>query len=311
METWVEERIRRYREAEDLEDLEEITGEESKEEAYFEAKSEWYELMEEYLGEHSNTDDRRLPGDIVEFDVEHDRYPKDKKFHIHGISHTGRNEEKNFLQSVTEEFVEEGNQVYCEQGFLQMYFKELTEVEEIDDYSWMMSEASEMSEGEAFEGLSESEKILDGIQNFLFSLIAEGGDFYGQEIEDTIGEGVTPFLTTKEEKAVGEGFESFVRTDDASKNPKRVIELQNYYKKVLLPVNLERKWLKKHNPELDLLTHARSERIADYVIHDVINVECNEVRIIVGAAHQCGVAHYLNQYRKNEKSIEENLTTYH
>lgn len=50
-----------------------------------------------------------------------------------------------------------------------------------------------------------------------------------------------------------------------------------------------------------LVTHARNERMAEYVMYHAED-ETN-VHVIVGAAHQPGVRYYLEAFRDGEKTL--------
>ncbi|MEF8774370.1 MAG: hypothetical protein V5A37_06600, partial [Halobacteriales archaeon] len=75
------------------------------------------------------------------------------------------------------------------------------------------------------------------------------------------------------------------------------------YETAFLPPPIEREWLRRHDPELELVTHARSERQADYAVYH--NDDAREVHLVVGAAHQPGVTYYLERHRDGHRSASE------
>ncbi|MDY6765257.1 MAG: hypothetical protein SV377_06195 [Halobacteria archaeon] len=289
--------LRKIRSAEDLSDLVKITEENSEHDAYFEAKRRWYDLREKELPPSS---DGGLPGDCITIDGH--------KFCVHGITHADTQEEREFLHKHVSRFVEEGATVYCEQGIRSMYFSDFPDVCEMDDYLWAMKRCKELDIESHIPGFQQSDlgELVENINSLTsqfrevtFSLINSGADLYGDEFKRALGDVASDFLMSHENMATGEDFESFTKTREAAKDPKKLIDLQNYYKRAFLPQPLEREWLRRHDRELELVTHARNERMADYVVYH--NEDAEEVHIIVGAAHQPGVVYYLQKYRDGEK----------
>ena len=125
---------------------------------------------------------------------------------------------------------------------------------------------------------------------------------YGDRFTNALGDVVTDFLTAHEELATGEDFASFQLSRQAAEDPARLEELQQYYETVFLPQPLEREWLRRHDPELELFTHARNERIAAYVLYNA--PADTPVHVITGAAHQSGIAYYLRAYLDGEWEYE-------
>jgi len=291
-------RLGEIRSARTLAELAGATGARSEDEAYFEAKSDWYDLRDKGLPPAEVGD--KLAGDLVTVDG-HD-------FHVHGVTHTGTEEERAFLRRHVSRFLDEGSTVYCEQGIRPLYFSDLGGVCEIDDYNWSMSRCKGLGfetcvSDASVERLSENlDTVTSKLRNAAFSLIDSGGSVYGEKFADAVGDVASVFLTSQEDASTGKEFESFRRRREASKNPERLGELQRYYKKKLLPQPLEREWLRRHDPELEVFTHARNERIADYAVYH--NEDATDVRIITGAAHQPGVVYYLEQHRDGERKLD-------
>lgn len=283
--------------AESLAALAAIVGVESEHEAYFRAKERWQALQEERLGQWPRQSG--LPGESVDVDGQ--------EFVVHGITHADTDEERAFLHDHVRSFLADGDTVYCEQGIRPMYFAEFEGVCEIDDYSWAMyhcrngafnSHIEELP-AEAFEGPSSHLRdITSRFRAVTFSVIESGSDVYGDRFARAIGDVASDFLMSHEEIATAEDFQSFKLSRRASKDPERLADLQRYYRAAFLPQPLEREWLRRHDRELELFTHARNERIADYAVY---HGSSETVRIVVGAAHQPGVVYYLEEHRDGNR----------
>jgi len=292
-------RLEAIRSARTLADLVEVTGAPSDHEAYFEAKSNWYDLRDKELPPAEVGDN--LAGDPVTIDGHN--------FHVHGITHTGTDEERSFLRRHVSRFREKGDTVYCEQGIRPMYFEDFGGACEIDDYTWSMARCKSLGletcvADASTEGISENiDTVTSKLRDTTFSLIESGRRVYGERFAGALGDVASVFLTTHEDASTGKDFESFRVRREVSKEPERLDELQRYYKKKFLPQPLEREWLREHDPELEIFTHARNERIADYAVYH--NEEAEEVHIITGAAHQPGVVYYLEAHRDGERTVEE------
>ena len=291
------ERLAALRSAETLADLAQLTGADSEHDAYLRAKTEWEYLRERALDEPANTDG--LPGDCVVIDGQ--------EFHVHGITHADTDAERSFLRRHVQRILDSGGSVYCEQGIRPMYFDDMDEVCEIDDYRWAMHHCRTLDidshiEGEierAFDdGRADLQSVTGRFREVTFSLIDAGGEVYGDRFASALGDVASDFLMTHEELATGEDFASFRRSRDAAENPDELARLQQYYRRAFLPQPLEREWLRRHDPELELFTHARNERIAAYVLAHGTNSQ--PVHVVTGAAHQPGVVYYLAAYRDGE-----------
>jgi len=297
-------RLAAIRSAGSLADLARITGAGDEHAAYFEAKREWRDLRERELVAADRERSREseapnLPGALVVIDGH--------EFHVHGITHEGTDAERAFLREHVSAFLDRGATVYCEQGIRPLYFRDFDGVCAMDDYRWARRECELLDGGEwdgsEFGGVTE---LVDGLTarftDAVFSLIDSGGDVYGEEFQDALGDVASGFLASHADVATGSGFESYVRTRRASEDPSRLGELQRYYETTFLPQPLEREWLRRHDPELEIVTHARSERMADYVVAHNENVD--EVHVVVGAAHQPGIRYYLEQFRDGERGLD-------
>jgi hypothetical protein len=293
------ERLAEMRAAETLAGLQEMTSADSEHEAYLQAKAEWKYLRERELGEPADTEE--LPGDCVVVDG--------RVVHVHGITHADTDPERSFLRRHVRSFLDAGGAVYCEQGVRPMYFGDMSAVCGIDDYRWAMHHCRERDidshiEGQiarAFDTEHEGpdlQSVAGRFRDVTFSLIDAGSEVYGERFAAALGDLASDFMMNHEQLATGEDFASFQKSRIAAENPQELAHLQRYYKRTFLPQPLEREWLQRHDPELELFTHARNERIAEFVLaHASLS---RPVHIITGAAHQPGVVYYLEAYRDGE-----------
>jgi len=287
-------RIDAIRTAEGLEELAEHFETDSVHEAYFRAKAVWEAAIRRTQA--SDSDDEGLPGTRVVVDGH--------AFHVHGVTHADTDEERSFLREHVSAFQDRGAVVYCEQGIRPMYFEDFPSTCEMDDYRWAMQRCAELDLPSHLESLPESgvDALLENLpgvtetfREATFSLIDSGTPVYGEAFERVLGDVAADFLTTHTDLAVGKSYEAFALSSEASRNPERLGALQRYYERNFLPQPLEREWLRGHDPELEIVTHARNERMADYAVFH--NDDTEEVHLIVGAAHQPGVVYYLERYR--------------
>jgi hypothetical protein len=102
--------------------------------------------------------------------------------------------------------------------------------------------------------------------------------------------------------ATGDDYEAFQKNRAASRNPDRLVDLQRYYETTFLPQPIEREWLRRHDRELEILTHARNERMAEYLVY---HADEDPVHAIVGAAHQPGVRYYLEAIRDGRHTLSD------
>lgn len=296
------ERLARFRSAESLADLVELTAAETEHEAYFAAKSEWSRLRgTELAGEPAP---EGLPGNRVVVDG--------TPFFVHGITHADTDEERSFLQGHVDRLLGAGATVYCEQGIRPMYFADFDDVCVMDDYRWAIQECKRRNMDSHFDGVSVAEfdsisedihSLSARLQDPVFSLIDSGTDVYGEDFAAVLGDVASTLLTSHETMATGEDFESFTASRKAAKDPTKLRELQHYYERRFLSQPIEREWLRRHDPELEVVTHARNERMAEYAVYHADGD--GPVHLIVGAAHQPGLTYYLEQFRDGEKTVEE------
>jgi hypothetical protein len=291
-------RLAAFRAAERLADLVDLTGAESEHAAYFAAKREWRDLRGREL---SSAPETAFPGTCVTVDG--------TPFCVDGVTHADTTAERAFLREHVSQLLADGAGVYCEQGIRRMYFPDRPDVCAMDDYRWAMARCAELDAesyvadllGDGFDGIAENfDSLASRFQNAVFALVHSGREVYGEEFARALGDVASDFLTSHEGLAVGDEFESFRLSRVAAEDPRHLPELQRYYERAFLPQPLEREWLRRHDPELELVTHARNERMADYAVyhHDA----ADRVHLVVGAAHQPGVRYYLEQFRDGTRT---------
>lgn len=294
-------RLSAFREADSLADLVPLTGVDSEHAAYFAAKRAWNELRTKELAARGGGGSG-LPGNAVCVDG--------TEFHVHGITHAETDAERRYLRAHVARLVSDDAAVYCEQGVRSMYFADFDPVCEMDDYRWAMAECEDLDESKrvadvltpGFDSLSEDvDSLTDRLRTGVFSLIEPGTAVEQNAFRRALGDVASSLLTNKEEMATGEDFESFRKRRLAAANPAFLPDLQRYYERRFLPQPVEREWLRRHDPKLELMTHARNERIADYARYHVDDAD--EAHLIVGAAHQPGVTYYLRQHRDGARDL--------
>jgi len=286
--------------AESLADLRQIMGAESEHEAYFMAKRRWRKLHEEGLDElfHSGA----LPGVSVEV--------AKQEFIVHGITHANTSEERDLLHTVVEEFLDAGEAVYCEQGLWSMYFRDYPDVCESDDYLWAVRLCKDNPDSSPtvaqfseplVNGFETIREVREQLREAAFSLIDSGSEVYGDRFARAVGDIASDLLMSHEQFATAESYRAFELSKEAATDPSKLQALQAYYWAAFLPQPLEREWLRRHDHELECMTHARNERIADYGVY---HSDADIVHVIVGAAHLPGVCYYLNQHQTGERSLD-------
>lgn len=285
------------RRAGSLATLRSVVDADSDHEAYFRAKDEWFELRGLELGTPHPVD--TLPGDSVRVE--------DREFTVNGITHANTDAERSFIRSNVAEALANGEQVFCEQGIRRMYFDDIDEVYEMDDYSWAVERSREAGHDSRLDAVGEFDSLREDVDSIasefrdgVFSLIHSGSTVYGERFTSALGDLASDFLMSHEDLGTAENFESFRRSRLAAEDPRQLPALQHYYKRAFLPQPLEREWLRRHDPELEIFTHARNERLADYAVYD----SNGPARLVVGAAHQPGVCYYLDQHRDGERDLE-------
>lgn len=295
------EELEAIRSAVSLADLMAALDAETQHEAYLKARPIWKELRSRELAPEEPLDG--LPGDRVAID--------NREFFVHGITHADTAEERAFLRNHVDGFLETGAAVYCEQGIRLMYFEDRPGVREMDDYFWARDRCRELDREEgasvfaepAFRGLREDlDSLAARFRETAYSMIDSNADRHGDEFRKALGDVASAFLMGHEDLATGEDFESYVLSRRAARDPSALGDLQAYYKRTFLPQPLEREWLRRHDAELEIVTHARNERMAEYVVHHA--EAAGRVHVIVGAAHQPGVVYYLEAFRDGRRQLD-------
>lgn len=294
-------RLAALRTASSLAELVELTGADDAQEAYFTAKDEWSTLRDEALPPASRSLDH-LPGTCVTVDG--------TDFWIHGVTHADTDAEGAFLRDHVASYLQRDEAVYCEQGVRPMYFDDFSAVYEMDDYRWALRRCAALDADSrlgglapGFEGLLEDVRdAADGVRTLVFSLVHSGGDVYGEAFERALGDVASEFLTSHEDVATGKDFEAFRRSRRAAADPRFLGRLQRYYRTQFLPQPIERAWLRRHDPGLEVVSHGRNERMADYAVFHAADADA--VHLVVGAAHQPGVVYYLREHRAGRRDVE-------
>jgi hypothetical protein len=291
-------RLDRLRSADSLAELVVVSDAETEHDAYLRARSEWRSLLDRLLAPAEPTADH-LPGRAVEVDG--------TRIVVHGITHADTEAERGFLRDHVTSYLDAGEAVYCEQGIRSMYFSDLPDACEMDDYRWALERCSNLAvdshlsaDPRSFDGLLED---LTGVaakfREAVFSLLHSGADVYGEEFAMAVGDVATDFLSGHEDLARAREFEAFVRSRRAAEDPTRLPHLQRYYATVFLPQPIEREWLRRHDPELEIVSHGRSERMADYAVYHADDAPT--VHVVTGAAHQPGIRYYLERHRDGHR----------
>ncbi|MDZ7687716.1 MAG: hypothetical protein U5J64_03165 [Halobacteriales archaeon] len=286
--------VEAIRSAGSLSELADTLGAETEYDAYFEAKRVWRENTDGWF-DSSYDGDGVLPGDRVVVNG-HD-------FHVHGVTHAGTEEERAFLREHASRFLDRNATIYCEQGIRRMYFDDFGAVCEMDDYRWSLEKARELDgSGSPSYDADEPDRLRSRLRESVFALVEAGAGVYGDRFADALGDVASDFLTDDTDASKRGDFESFRLTRKVAKNPEKLGELQTYYRRHLLPHPLEREWLRRYDPEIEIFTHARNERMAEYAVYHNENAE--EVHLIVGAAHQPGVVYCLEGHRDGKRTTE-------
>jgi hypothetical protein len=275
----------------------------SEDDAYLQAKQAW--TAAQRARQATGPQSPGLPGDHVQIDGQ--------SFYIHGITHVGTDEERSFLQDQVSQILDGDAAVYCEQGIRPLYFESFPQVSEMDDYRW--ATANRTTTGAYtptvpdFGGIREDlESLSARVRRGVFEVIAAGERLYGDGVAQRVGETVSTLLGSHVHLATGDDFESFRLRRSAAENPRQLIRLQRYYDRAFLPQPLEREWLRRHDPRLERVSHARNERMADYAIHH--EDAARDVHLVVGAAHGPGVRYYLEASRDDRRESPTNFRFY-
>jgi len=294
-------RLAALRATESLAALVGLTGADDEHGAYFAAKRDWRRLRGKELAARPPEDG--LPGaEIVVEGV---------PFHVHGVTHAGTDAERSFLREHVARFLDAGATVYCEQGIRQLYFGDFDPVCEMDDYTWAMHRCRELGSSFHVDGVPGTgvDALVEDVSSLAsefrataFSLIERNADVYGERFAAALGDVASAFLQSHENLGTGTDYASFAASRRAARDPTRLGELQRYYERSFLPQPVEREWLRRHDPELEVVTHARNERMADYAVYHAD--DDGPVHLVVGAAHQPGIRYYLEQHRDGERALD-------
>ncbi len=292
--------------AESLADLVALTGADSEHDAYFAAKTEWADLWRrrDRYAEGAGDDTTGLPGESVRVG--------NADYHVHGVTHAGTDTERAYLRERVAAMLDAGHAVYVEQGLRRLYFGD-TAVCEMDDYRWALARCRDLNvhelEDERFEespplgGDEHVAAFSERIRERVYSFIDGYSSVYGETVERVLGDLASAVLTDHEGLATGDEYEAFALRQRAVADPAKLPALQAYYRRSFLPQPVEREWVRRHDPDLEWVTHARNARMADYVVHHVGDAET--VHVLCGAAHGPGVAYYLRRHRDGERSVAD------
>lgn len=288
------ERLEALQGAESLADLVALTGADSEHDAYFAAKEEWADLWRGL--ENEGDPDAALPGERVTVDG--------TDFHVHGVTHTGSDTERSYLRERVGRLLDAGATVYAEQGIRPLHLDGM-DVCEMDDYRWALDRCGDLAEVEnrfddpLLHPADRFEVVAERLRTRAYGLIEAYSDVYGDRVEHALGTAVSTVLTDHAGWATGDEYEAFALRERAATDPTTLPALQAYYRRTFLPQPVEREWVRRHDPDLEWVTHARNARMADYAVH---HHHTGPVHLIVGAAHGPGVAYYLRQHRDGERT---------
>jgi hypothetical protein len=288
--------------ARSLAELVELTGASTERDAYVRAKREWETVCSRLPVTRETASG--FPGARVTIDG--------CDFWVHGITHAGTPEERAFVREHVDTFLDRGAAVYCEQGIRPLYLSDVAGACAMDDYRWALGQHpdidratldAELPFASMFAGLGVDVTALTArVRDKVFSLIDQGGDLYGKQMKQRLGSLASAVLTDQADLATGTDFESYRLRNRAATDPTALADLQAYYTRQFLPQPVEREWLRQHDPDLERVTHARNERMAEYAVYHADGE--SEVHLLVGAAHQPGVSYYLEEFRNGHRQLE-------
>lgn len=137
-------------------------------------------------------------------------------------------------------------------------------------------------------------------------LEADVDDAEDSQLRRALTDVVSAFPATHEDLATGRDAASAELRRRAATDPTQLGALQTYYERAFLPQRLEREWLARHDADLEIVTHARNARMADYAVAYAARTSPTDaVHLIVGAAHGPGVREYLEAHRDGSRQLEE------
>jgi len=141
-------RLAEIRGADSLASLQSSLAAATPHDAYFEAKSAWWDLRGRELDATNDDTEREtgVPGTTVVVDGH--------AFHVHGITHADTDAERSFLRAAVERWLADGETVYCEQGIRGMYFDDLA-VCATDDYRWAVEQCRALDGDQPFDSFVE------------------------------------------------------------------------------------------------------------------------------------------------------------
>lgn len=167
-----------------------------------------------------------------------------REYRVHGITHAGTAAERSVLREGVAEWPDAGAAVHCEQGIRSMYFGDRPAVYGTDDYRWAMAQCRRLGidshvedlSAEGFDGLAEQvDSLAATFREAAFSLVDAGDEVYGERFGAALGDVTGALLTSHEDAATGEDFESFVLSRRAAGEPDLPGDLQRYYERRFLP----------------------------------------------------------------------------
>jgi hypothetical protein len=365
-------RLAAIRDAQSLSALSNVLGVADEHEAYFAAKARWRRLRGRELDPYGPANDAGIDGagsddagtdstgsdDTRSDDAVIDGAGSDdagtgeapvpgvtvrvgeRDVHVHGVTHADTRAEREYLREHVRGFLDAGHTVYCEQGIRGMYFRDFAGACAMDDYRWALRECQRRGieshvDGDPFASLADDVgELASQFQEAAFSLVDASGDRFGRRFERALGTVASAFFRSHADHATGADFASFRLREQAAADPSSLWRLQRYYECAFLPQPLEREWLRRHDPELELVTHARNARMADYVVHHADGTtlgqaapprsessnaassgdepgdgasssgDSGNVHLVVGAAHQPGVRYYLERHRDGDRAVD-------
>jgi len=286
--------------AESLAALASATDAASIHDAYFAAKREWFDLQGRATVEASPD---HLPGDCVVVDGQ--------TFCVHGITHADTRAEGRFLRQHAARFLDSGAAVFVEQGVRPMYFSAFDDVYEMDDYNWAMERYAALEATPARQRRPRcpvhrgrgGPRLADGgaARRRLLAHRLRAPPLRRVPRAGARGRRVG-VPDEPRGRLHGDGLRVVLDVPGGRRGPDETRRPPGLLPARVPPQPLEREWLRRHDPALELLTHARNERMADYAVY---HSTAETVHLVVGAAHQPGVTYYLEQHRDGRRQVDD------